>query len=98
MTVRHLHLMGIGGVGMCGIAEVLLGQGLTISGCDLSRSERTERLESLDGVTPSASTTYAWDVLCEDVAVVASRGFGEPQLPRELAEAVLCSLTHRCAR
>jgi len=50
MTVQHLHLMGIGGVGMCGIAEVLLRQGLTVSGCDLARSERTRYLEGLGAV------------------------------------------------
>ena len=44
MRVHHLHLMGIGGVGMCGIAEILLAEGLTVSGCDLVDSERTRRL------------------------------------------------------
>ncbi|MBD3872683.1 MAG: hypothetical protein IFK91_07185, partial [Acidobacteria bacterium] len=33
---QHLHLMGIGGVGMCGIAEVLLCEGIVVSGCDLA--------------------------------------------------------------
>lgn len=47
MSVRHLHLMGIGGVGMCGIAEVLIAQGLTVSGCDLEENERTRRLTDL---------------------------------------------------
>ena len=47
MSVRHLHLMGAGGVGMCGIAEVLLAQGLTVSGCDLVENERTRRLTEL---------------------------------------------------
>ncbi len=37
----HLHLMGIGGVGMCGIAEVLLSEGVAVSGCDLADNERT---------------------------------------------------------
>ncbi len=44
---RHLHFMGVGGVGMCGLAEVLLADGCTISGCDLQPSERTDRLASL---------------------------------------------------
>ncbi len=47
MSVRHLHLMGVGGVGMCGIAEVLMAQGLTVSGCDLAANERTRRLTGL---------------------------------------------------
>jgi UDP-N-acetylmuramate--alanine ligase len=46
MTGRHLHLMGIGGVGMCGLAEVLAADGAVVTGCDLAASERTERLES----------------------------------------------------
>ena len=44
---RHLHFMGIGGVGMCGLAEVLQAGGATVSGCDLAASERTERLSAL---------------------------------------------------
>jgi len=46
MTGRHLHLMGIGGVGMCGLAEVLADEGATVTGCDAARSERTERLRA----------------------------------------------------
>jgi UDP-N-acetylmuramate--alanine ligase len=42
--------MGIGGVGMCGIAEVLLAEGTTISGCDLADNERTRRLADLGAV------------------------------------------------
>lgn len=45
--VRRLHFVGIGGVGMCGIAEVLLNQGYQVSGSDLRLSEATERLASL---------------------------------------------------
>jgi UDP-N-acetylmuramate--alanine ligase len=39
--------MGIGGVGMCGLAEVLHAGGATVSGCDVAASQRTERLEAL---------------------------------------------------
>ncbi len=46
MTGRHLHLMGIGGVGMCGLAEVLVDEGATVTGCDAARSARTERLQA----------------------------------------------------
>ena len=44
---RHLHFMGVGGVGMCGLAEVLLASGAEVSGCDLVTSQRTERLAAL---------------------------------------------------
>jgi len=45
--IRHIHFVGIGGIGMSGIAEVLLNLGYAISGSDLSRSATTQRLESL---------------------------------------------------
>ena len=45
--LRHAHFVGIGGAGMSGIAEVLLQYEVTVSGCDQSSSEATERLRSL---------------------------------------------------
>ncbi|MBM3811085.1 MAG: UDP-N-acetylmuramate--L-alanine ligase [Acidimicrobiia bacterium] len=44
---QHLHFTGIGGIGMSGIAEVLLNLGYTISGSDLKLGPITERLASL---------------------------------------------------
>ncbi len=44
---KRIHLVGIGGVGMCGIAEVLLTLGYAVSGSDLRPSPVTERLENL---------------------------------------------------
>jgi UDP-N-acetylmuramate--alanine ligase len=43
-NTRHIHLVAIGGVGMSGIAEVLLNLGFSVSGSDLHRSPNTERL------------------------------------------------------
>jgi UDP-N-acetylmuramate--alanine ligase len=43
----RIHFIGVGGAGMCGIAEVLLHYSLEISGCDLSANEVTERLAKL---------------------------------------------------
>jgi UDP-N-acetylmuramate--alanine ligase len=45
--IRHIHFVGIGGSGMCGIAEVLINQGYCVSGSDLARSAATRRLERL---------------------------------------------------
>ena len=44
--IRLIHFVGIGGVGMCGIAEVLLNLGYEVSGSDLKTSAVTERLQS----------------------------------------------------
>ncbi len=44
---RHIHFVGIGGIGMSGIAEVLLNLGHRVSGSDLKASDLTRRLASL---------------------------------------------------
>lgn len=48
--VRNVHFVGIGGAGMCGIAEVMHNQGYQISGSDLVANQATMRLKSL-GIT-----------------------------------------------
>jgi UDP-N-acetylmuramate--alanine ligase len=45
----HIHFVGIGGIGMSGIAELLLNLGYTVSGSDLKSSDITERLRRLGG-------------------------------------------------
>jgi UDP-N-acetylmuramate--alanine ligase len=47
---QHLHFAGIGGIGMSGIAEVLLNLGYQISGSDLKLSATTDRLQKLGAV------------------------------------------------
>ncbi len=48
--IRKIHFIGIGGIGMSGIAELLLNQGYSVSGSDLRESETTQRLRDLGGV------------------------------------------------
>lgn len=45
--IEQIHFVGIGGAGMCGIAEVLLNQGYRISGSDIQASHSTRRLQKL---------------------------------------------------
>ncbi len=46
-NIKKVHFVGIGGIGMSGIAEILLNQGFEISGSDKSLSDVTARLSSL---------------------------------------------------
>jgi len=46
-TSQHAHFIGIGGIGMSGIAEILLSLGMRVSGSDLRRSPVTDRLARL---------------------------------------------------
>jgi len=68
--IRTIHFVGIGGIGMSGIAEVLINMGFRISGSDIKRTETTERLERL-----GAKVYYGHreeNVLGADVLVVSS--------------------------
>jgi UDP-N-acetylmuramate--alanine ligase len=49
-SIKKLHFVGIGGIGMSGIAEILLDQGFKVSGSDRQLSDVTERLQSLGAV------------------------------------------------
>jgi UDP-N-acetylmuramate--alanine ligase len=45
--VKHVHFVGAGGIGMCGLAELLHNQGYRVSGSDLREGPTVERLRSL---------------------------------------------------
>jgi len=68
--VRQIHFVGIGGSGMCGIAEVLLNQGYRISGSDVASSATVDRLVQL-GASVSIGHR-AENVAGADVVVVSS--------------------------
>ncbi len=46
-SIKKLHFVGIGGIGMSGIAEILIDQGFQVTGSDRAESENTERMRSL---------------------------------------------------
>ncbi len=46
-SIKNIHFIGIGGIGMSGIAELLYNQDFNITGSDLSKSSNVERLEKL---------------------------------------------------
>src|SRR5215510_13862117 len=48
--IQHVHFVGIGGIGMSGIAEVLLNLGYRVSGSDVRSTAITEHLAELGGV------------------------------------------------
>ena len=45
--IQHVHFVGIGGIGMSGIAEVLVNLGFRVSGSDLKTSNVTDRLQQM---------------------------------------------------
>ena len=68
--IKKLHFVGIGGIGMSGIAEVMKAMGYEVTGSDLAKSEITDRLEQLSiPVAEGHSETNVHDV---DVVVISS--------------------------
>ena len=68
--IRCIHFVGIGGAGMCGIAEVLINQGYQVTGSDIRASATTRRLEQ-KGAEIHIGHSAQW-VQGADVVVVSS--------------------------
>ena len=68
--IQRIHFVGIGGIGMSGIAEVLLNLGYKISGSDLKSSSVTQRLASLGATIHDGHG--ATNVAGADVVVISS--------------------------
>ena len=68
--IQRIHFVGIGGIGMSGIAEVLLNLGYKVSGSDLKSSSVTQRLAGLGAVTFEGHR--AENMMGADVVVTSS--------------------------
>ena len=66
----HIHFVGIGGIGMSGIAELLLNLGYMVSGSDLKSSDITDHLKTLGGTIFKGHA--AENIKAADVVVVSS--------------------------
>ena len=90
--VNNIHMVGIGGSGMNGIAEVLINMGFTVTGSDLSASAAVRRLEKLGAtvfIGHGADNVGDADVLIKSTAIpdknpelVEARDRGIPIIPR----------------
>jgi UDP-N-acetylmuramate--alanine ligase len=88
----RIHFVGIGGIGMSGIAEVLLNLGYQVSGSDLKASDITDRLGKLGGKIATghrAEQVEGADVVVissavrrDNPEVLAARAKGVPVIPR----------------
>lgn len=105
--IKNIHFVGIGGVGMCGIAEVLINQGYKISGSDLKQSVNTERLAALGAqiyIGHDANNIEHTDVVVTSTAVnednpevKAARENRIPMVPRAEMLAELMRFRHGIA-
>ncbi|HZP37918.1 MAG TPA: UDP-N-acetylmuramate--L-alanine ligase [Methylomirabilota bacterium] len=104
---QHIHFVGIGGVGMSGIAEVLLTLGYRVTGSDARRSETVERLERLGAkvflghaaghVEGAHVVVYSSAVARDNAEVQAARQRGIPVIGRAEMLAELMRLKYGIA-
>src|SRR6195256_6354776 len=105
--IQRIHFVGIGGIGMSGIAEVLLNLGYKISGSDLKTSAVTQRLASLGATihdAHAASNVSGVDVVVtssavsmENPEVAEARRLHIPVIPRAEMLAELMRLKYGIA-
>lgn len=89
---KRIHFVGIGGIGMSGIAEVLLNLGFNVTGSDIRGSETVDRLLSLgatvalahDGANVEGAdvVVYSSAVDHTNAEVAAANSLGIPAIPR----------------
>jgi UDP-N-acetylmuramate--alanine ligase len=104
---QQIHLVGIGGSGMSGIAEVLLSSGYAVSGSDLKQSSVTERLRKLgakiseghqaESVHGAHVVVISSAVRPENVEVVEAQKLKIPVIPRAEMLAELMRLKYGIA-
>ncbi len=90
--IKQIHMIGIGGAGMCGIAEVLCSMGYTVTGSDLADSPNVRRLRDMGcdvRIGHSAANVGSEQVVVKSTAVgddnpevEAARRLGIPVIPR----------------
>jgi len=101
-AVKHIHFVGIGGVGMSGIAEVLLNLGYAVSGSDLADNAVTQRLAGLgvrihrghaaENIAGADAVVTSTAVQETNPEVIAAREKKIPIVPRALMLAELMRL------
>ncbi len=105
--IKHIHFVGIGGIGMSGIAEVLLNLGYRVSGSDMKASDTTDRLKKLGGeifighraenITSPHVVVISSAVKKDNVEVVAAKEKQIPVIPRAEMLAELMRLKYGVA-
>jgi UDP-N-acetylmuramate--alanine ligase len=105
--IKHIHFVGIGGIGMSGIAEVLLNLGYKVSGSDMKESDTTERLRKLgaeiaighraENIASPHVVVISSAVTKENVEVIAAREQQVPVIPRAEMLAELMRLKYGVA-
>src|SRR5579864_719918 len=90
--VRHVHFVGIGGIGMSGLAEILRTLDFDVSGSDLKGNENTRRLEAMgvridighraENVEGADVVVYSSAIAKQNPEMMRARALEIPVIPR----------------
>ncbi len=101
---KKIHFVGIGGIGMSGIAEVLKNMGYTVSGSDIKESDTVRRLRNLgievfighsaENLDESDVVVFSSAVKPDNPELLKAKSMGIPVIPRAEMLAELCRLKY----
>lgn len=101
---KKIHFVGIGGIGMSGIAEVLHNMGYTVTGSDIRESDTVRRLRSMglkifighskDNIDESDVVVFSSAVKPDNPEIIKAKQLGIPVIPRAEMLAELCRLKY----
>ncbi len=105
--IKKIHFVGIGGIGMSGIAEVMLNMGYTVTGSDIRTSKVIERLQDLGAqisIGHKAKNVRGRDVVVyssiitdKNPEIIEANKLGTPVIPRAEMLSELMRLKHGIA-
>ena len=97
--IKKIHFIGIGGIGMSGMAELLVKSGYTVSGSDIKENDRTKFLSSIgleifinhkpENITDSDLIVYSSAVKIENVEIEEAKNRGLPVKPGQWDKIVM---------
>jgi UDP-N-acetylmuramate--alanine ligase len=98
--VTHIHFVGIGGSGMCPMAEILHSEGFHLTGSDVYESDTLERIRALgiqvsmghraENITGAELVVYTAAVKQDNPELLAAKELGIPALERSVMLGIVC--------
>ncbi len=105
-TIKRIHFIGIGGSGMCPIAEILHAQGYELSGSDNNESDTLSRIKSMgipvvmgqkaENINGAEMIVYTAAILKDNPELVAAKNSGIPTFERSEVLGAITEMYDNC--
>ncbi|MEG1180113.1 MAG: Mur ligase domain-containing protein, partial [Oscillospiraceae bacterium] len=104
--IKRIHFIGIGGSGMCPLAEILLSEGYEITGSDNNTGDNIDKLRSLgvkitmgqseENIKGAEMIVYTAALLSDNVELVAAKSSGIPTFERSKLFGAITRMYSNC--